>query len=34
MAVYMISSIDVTDEADHEEYHEQAEALVSNYRGK
>lgn len=34
MAVYLISSIDVTDEADHEEYHEQGEALVNNYRGR
>ena len=34
MAIYLISSIDVTDEADHEEYHEQGEALVSNHGGR
>ena len=34
MAVYLISSIDVTDEADHDEYHAQGEALVSNHGGK
>lgn len=34
MAAYPISSVDVTDEADHEEYHEQGEALVHNCRGR
>ncbi|MDE0654718.1 MAG: DUF1330 domain-containing protein [bacterium] len=34
MAVYLISSIDVTDETDHDEYHEQGEALVSNHGGR
>lgn len=34
MPVYLISSIDVTDEADHDEYHEQGEALVSNHGGR
>ena len=34
MAVYLISSVDVTDDTGYEEYHDQAEALVNNYRGK
>lgn len=34
MAVYLISSIDITDENNHDEFHAQGEALVSNYRGR
>ncbi len=34
MAVYLVSSIDVVDEAGYEEYHERTEALVSNHGGR
>lgn len=34
MAVYLISSIDITDEVDHDEFREQGEALVSNHGGR
>ncbi|MCE2532372.1 MAG: DUF1330 domain-containing protein [Acidimicrobiia bacterium] len=34
MAVHLISSIDVDDEAGYEEFHERSEALVSNHGGR
>ncbi|MXV91806.1 MAG: DUF1330 domain-containing protein [Acidimicrobiia bacterium] len=34
MAVYVISSIDVLDEASHGEYHERGEALVEAHGGR
>ena len=34
MAVYLISSIDVTDEERYEEYHERGMALVENHGGR
>ena len=34
MAVYLVSSIDVTDEERYEEYHERGMALVEDYGGR